>query len=136
MQLSGPVAFALFASIGAGIAWLGMRSRRAEKQADFDRKVRARKLGWSYDGTREGRIEYRFAGEQDGIAWTMWYDSDRGDDSPTPKARWSTENLRTERLSLVILGRRRFAMESGTFGRLLMGVVSGIASATSGREGM
>jgi hypothetical protein len=35
----------------------------------------------------------------------------------------------------VVLGRRRYSLESGTFGRLLMGVVSGIAAAASGREG-
>lgn len=135
MQLSGFAVFAVFAAVGGGIAWLGIRSRQLERQADFDRAVRARKLGWSYDGSRDGRIDYRFAGEEGGIAWTMWYDSDRGDDSPTPKAYWMSENVRTQRLSLVILGRRRHALESGMFGRLLMGVVSGIAAATNGREG-
>ena len=133
-KLSGVAAFAVFAAVAGGIVWLVIRGRQLEKQADFDRSVRARKLGWSYDGTRDGQIEYRFAGEQGGVAWTMWYDSDRGDDSPTPKAHWSTENVRTPRLSLVVLGRRRHAMESGMFGRLLMGVVSGIAAAASGRE--
>jgi len=127
--------FAVFAAVGGGIAWLVIRGRQLEKRADLDRTVRARKLGWSYDGTRDGRIDYRFAGEEGGIAWTMWYDSDRGDDSPTPKAYWTTENVRTPRLSLVILGRRRHALESGMVGRLLMGVVSGIATAAGGREG-
>lgn len=135
MQLSGFAVFAVFAAVGGGIAWLVIRGRQLEKRANFDRTVRARKLGWSYDGTRDGRIDYRFAGEEGGIAWTMWYDSDRGDDSPTPKAYWTTENVRTPRLSLVILGRRRHALESGMFGRLLMGVVSGIAAAAGGREG-
>ena len=127
--------FAVFAAVGSGIVWLVIRSRQLEKRADLDRMVRARKLGWNYDGTRDGRIDYRFSGEEGGIAWTMWYDSDRGDDSPTPKAYWTTENVRTPRLSLVILGRRRHALESGMFGRLLMGVVSGIAAAAGGREG-
>lgn len=135
MQLGGFAAFALFAAVAGGVVWLVVRSRRLEKQADFDRSVRARKLGWRYDGTRAGKIDYRFAGEQGGVAWTMWYDSDRGDDSPTPKACWTTENLRTGRLSLVILGRRRYGLESGLFGRLLMGVVSGIAAAANGGEG-
>jgi hypothetical protein len=135
MQFGGLAAFAMFAAVAGGVVWLVVRSRRLERQADFDRSVRARKLGWRYDGTREGRIDYRFAGEQGGVAWTMWYDSDRGDDSPTPKAYWTTENLRTARLSLVILGRRRYGLESGLFGRLLMGVVSGITAAASGGEG-
>lgn len=129
-------AIALVAAIAGGIAWLVVRGRQLEKAADFDRSVRARKLGWRYDGTRDGRIDYRFANElPEGIGWTMWYDSDRGDDSPTPKALWQTENLRTARLSLVILGRRRHRLESGTVGRLLMGVVSGIATAATGGEG-
>lgn len=133
--MSGLAVFAVFAAVGGGIVWLVIKGRQFEKRADFDRAVRARKLGWSYDGTRDGRVDYRFAGEDGGIAWAMWYDSDRGDDSPTPKAYWSSENVRTPRLSLVILGRRRHALESGMFGRLLMGVVSGIAAAASGREG-
>ena len=134
-HVSGLAIFAVFAAVAGGIVWLLIKSRQLEKQADFDRAVRARQLGWRYDGTRDGRIDYRFAGEDDGIAWTMWYDSDRGDDSPTPKAYWTTENIRTPRLSLVILGRRRYGLESGMFGRLLMGVVSGIAAAANGREG-
>ena len=32
--------------------------------------------------------DYRFTGDSDGIAWQMWYDPDRGDDSPVPKAYW------------------------------------------------
>lgn len=135
MQLSGLAVFAVLAAAVGGIGWLVIKSRQLDKQADFDRAVRARKLGWSYDGARDGRVDYRFGGEAGGVAWTMWYDSDRGDDSPTPKAYWRTENVRTPRLSLVILGRRRYGLESGTFGRLLMGVVSGIAAAASGREG-
>jgi hypothetical protein len=133
--LTGLVAFAVFAAVGGGIVWLVLKSRQLEKQAAFDRAVRARKLGWNYDGSRDGRIDYRFSGQEGGIAWSMWYDSDRGDDSPTPKAYWRSDNVRTPRLSLVILGRRRYALESGMFGRLLMGVVSGIAAAASGREG-
>jgi hypothetical protein len=133
--VSGLAVFAVFAAVGGGIVWLVIKSRQLEKQADFDRAVRARKLGWNYDGSRDGRIDYRFAGQEGGIAWSMWYDSDRGDDSPTPKACWRSANVRTPRLSLVILGRRRHALESGMFGRLLMGVVSGIAAAASGREG-
>lgn len=133
--MTGLVAFAVFAAVGGGIVWLVLKGRQLEKQADFDRAVRARKLGWAYDGSRDGRIDYRFAGQEGGVAWSMWYDSDRGDDSPTPKAYWRSDNVRTPRLSLVILGRRRYALESGMFGRLLMGVVSGIAAAASGREG-
>jgi hypothetical protein len=133
--LTGLVAFAVFAAVGGGIVWLVLKSRQLEKQAAFDRAVRARKLGWNYDGSRDGRIDYRFAGQEGGVAWSMWYDSDRGDDSPTPKAYWRSDNVRTPRLSLVILGRRRYALESGMFGRLLMGVVSGIAAAPSGRDG-
>lgn len=134
MGLGGIAAIAMVAAVGAGVAWLVAWNRRREQQADFDRKVRARKLGWRYDGTREERIDYRFAGAHGDIAWTMWLDSDRGQESPTPKAWWRCENLRAERLSLVILGRRRFGMESGVVGRLLIGVVSGIAAAASGRE--
>jgi hypothetical protein len=135
MALGGVAAVALIAAIAGGAFVLVRKYARAQQEADFDRKVRARKLGWRYDGTRDGRIDYRFAGGDAAIAWTMWHDSDRGAESPTPRAVWTSENLRTQRLSLVILGRRRYALESGVFGRLLIGVVSGIAAAATGQEG-
>src|SRR5512132_422062 len=134
MPFGGLVALTAVAVVGGGMAWLVRKNRQLAQQADFDRSVRSRKLGWRYDGTRDGRIDYRFAGDHGGVAWTMWYDSDRGDDSPTPKAYWLSENLRTQRLSLVILGRKRYGFESGIVGRVVIGVVTGIASAASGRE--
>ena len=115
-----------------GFAWLIVKGRQAQKQQQFDRKVQARKLGWSYLGTREGRVDYRFAGINNGIEWSMWHDSDRGDKSPTPKAYWQSSNVRTPHLSLVIIGRTRYQMESAAVSRVLMDVVSGIAQAVSG----
>lgn len=64
----------------------------------------------------------------------MWYDSDRGDRSPTPKAHWQSTNLRTPQLSLVIIGRKRYEMESGVVGRMLTDVVSGVAQAVVGGQ--
>lgn len=125
--------FILFASaVIAGVVWLVGQLREAGRRQDLARKVEARKRGWTYDGQRAGRIDYRFAGSNGGIDWQMWYDSDRGDDSPTPKAVWTTANLRTAELSLVIIGRKRFELESGVVGQLLMGAVSGIARAVTG----
>ena len=125
-------------SIG-GVTWLIAKGRQLQKQQDFERKVQARKLGWTYDGTRDGtrdgRIDYRFAGSAHGIEWSMWSDSDRGDNSPTPKAYWQSSNVRTPRLSLVIIGRKRYQMESGAVGRILMDVVTGVAQAVSGGNG-
>jgi hypothetical protein len=108
--------------------WLSRLANRKEQ----DRTRCRRKLGWKYDDTRGGRIDYRFAGSERGVDWSMWYDSDRGDKSPTPKATWSTANIRTPELSLVIIGRKRFQIESGAVGRILMGVVSGVAQAMTG----
>jgi hypothetical protein len=132
--MSGVAALAVVAAIAGGVGWLVVKGRQIEQRADFDRAVRARKLGWRYDGTRDGRIDYRFAGGRDGIDWSMWHDGDRGDRSPSPKAVWLSGNLRTDRLALVILGRRRHALESGAVGRLVMGVVTGIASAAGGHD--
>jgi hypothetical protein len=136
MTFTGLAALGLLAAAGGGLAWLVIKGRQQQKKADFERSVLSRKLGWSYDGTRDGRVDYRFWARAGELSWSMWYDSDRGDDSPTPKARWSSENLRTPRLALLILGRRRFGLESGTFGRLFMGIVSGVATAISARGGM
>jgi hypothetical protein len=129
------VAFAaLAATVGAAVVYLFVRAHRQRRERDFERRVYARKLGWSYVGERDGRIDYRFSGASDGVAWTMWYDSDRGDESPTPKAIWKTANLRTPRLSLVIIGTPRFRLESGPVGRLMMGVITGVAQSLTGSD--
>ena len=133
--MTGFLAFAFGAGVLGAVTWLVLRARRLERDRDFERKVHARKCGWTYDGQRSGRIDYRFAGTAGGIDWQMWHDSDRGDDSPTPRAYWTSANLRTPGLALVIIGRKRFQLESGTVGRLLMGVVSGVAQAVTGHEG-
>lgn len=116
----------------AGVFWLVRLMRESERRQDLARKVEARKRGWTYDGQRVGRIDYRFAGSNGGVDWQMWHDSDREDDSPTPKAVWTTANLRTAGLSLVIIGRKRFELENGIVGQLLLGAVSGIAQAVTG----
>jgi hypothetical protein len=121
-------------AVAGGLAWLVLKGREQERRRDFDRAVHARKLGWTYVGQRFGRVDYRFAGDAGGIAWQMWYDSDRGDESPTPRAYWQTANLKTSGLALVIIGRRRFELESGLIGQLLMEVASGVARAMSGAE--
>jgi hypothetical protein len=126
-------AIVVFVAIAAALAWLVLMARRVERQKHFERKVQARKLGWAYDDQRDGRVDYRFSGAADGIAWQMWHDSDRGDESPKPQAYWRSSNLRTPGLSLVIIGRRRYGIESGVVGRVLMGVVGGIAEAMTGR---
>jgi hypothetical protein len=128
------LALALFAGIGGGLFWLVAKGRELERRRDFGRKVLARKQGWSYSGDRAGRIDYRFSGSAHGVDWQMWFDSDRGDKSPTPRAHWKSTNLRTRNLALLILGRRRFQLESGTFGRLLAGVAAGVVHAVSGLE--
>lgn len=129
------IVLSIFAVVTGGIVWLVVKGRRMKQEQDFERKVQARKLGWQYDGTRGDRIDYRFAGNARGVDWTMWHDSDRGDDSPTPKAYWSSANIRTPELSLVIIGRKRFQIESGAVGRILMGVASGVTQAMTGSAG-
>jgi hypothetical protein len=128
------LALALFAGIGGGLFWLAAKGRELERRRDFGRKVLARKQGWIYNGDRSGRIDYRFTGNTQGVDWQMWFDSDRGDKSPTPRAHWKSANLRTPKLALMILGRRRFQLESGAFGRLLAGVAAGVVQAVSGLE--
>lgn len=133
--MKGLLALAVIAAVAGAIIWLALKLRQIERQRHFERRVQARKLGWTYDEQRQGRIDYRFAGSAAGIEWEMWYDSDRGDKSPTPRATWRSNNLRTQALSLVIIGRKRFGLESGVVGRVLMGVVGGIAQAMTGHEG-
>lgn len=119
------------AAIG-GAVWLYSYSQQMQKQQHFERRVQARKREWTYNDVRDGRIDYRFSGAARGVEWSMWHDSDRGDDSPTPKSYWKSGNVRTPQLSLVIIGKKRYQMESGTVGRILMDVVTGVAQAVSG----
>jgi hypothetical protein len=133
--MKGAFVLAVLAATAGAIVWLVLKARQLERQRHFERRVQARKLGWTYDDQRSGRIDYRFAGSAGGIDWQMWHDSDRGDKSPTPSAYWRSSNLRTPSLSLVIVGRKRFGLESGVVGRVVMGVVGGIAQAMTGREG-
>jgi len=126
------IVIALIVAVAGGIVWLIVKGQQQQKKADFERRVQSRKLGWSYVGQRDGRIDYRFNANTADVSWSMWYDSDRGDDSPTPKSIWMTSNLRTPGLALVILGTKRYRMESGAVGRVLLGVVSGVAQAMTG----
>ncbi len=121
------------AAIG-GVAWLIAWSKQVQRQQDFERKVQARKLGWRYDSVRNGRADYRFSGSGGGVEWSMWYDSDRGNKSPRPKASWKSANVTAPNLSLVIIGRKRYQMESGVISRLVMDVVAGVAQAVSGSD--
>jgi hypothetical protein len=131
-----PALLSLFVLTSAGglAVWLVLKGRELQRRHDLERRVLARKQGWDYEGRRFDRVDYRFTGGTKGIDWQMWYDSDRGDKSPTPRAYWCSANLRTRELALVILGRKRFRLESGTAGQLLMGVVSGVVHAISGRD--
>lgn len=129
------IAFVLLAAVAAALAWLGLAHRKRLRERHLQRRVMARKLGWTYVDRRSGRIDYRFAHAANGLAWQMWFDSDRGNRSPTPRACWLSANLRTPTLSLVIMGRRRFGLESGLLGQVLLGVVGGIAQAMTGRDG-
>jgi hypothetical protein len=125
----------LIAAFGGAGIWLIAHSQQLRKNRELDRRIQTRKLGWGYDATREGRIDYRFSGGAQGVAWSMWYDSDRGDKSPMPKSCWQTNNVRAPRLSLVIIGRQRYQIESGIVGRILMDVVTGVAHAIRHDEG-
>lgn len=125
----------IFCAVIAGFAWAVIKGREIQRRREGERKALARSMGWAYAGERDGDVDYRFDGDAGGIAWRMWYDPDRGDKSPTPRAHWHSDNLRTPRLSLVVLGRKRYELESGAVGRVLMGVVAGVAEMVTGSVG-
>jgi len=133
--MTNVIVVAIFATVMGGFGWAVLKGREIQRRRDGERRVLARSLGWSYAGERDGAVDYRFDGDAGGVAWRMWYDPDRGDKSPTPRAHWHSDNLRTPRLSLVVLGRKRYQLESGTVGRVLMGVVAGVAEAMTGTAG-
>lgn len=126
---------AVFIAAIAGIVWAVKKGGEIQRRRELERRVLARHSGWTYAGERDGNVDFRFTGDSGGIAWQMWYDPDRGDDSPTPKAYWHSDNLHAPQLALVLIGRRRHALESGAVGRVLMGVVAGVAEAMTGIEG-
>jgi hypothetical protein len=129
------VALTFLAAVG-GLVWLHRSGQAQERAAALERSVYARKLGWRYDDMRLPGSDYRFTGAGNGIAWTMHYDPDRtggsNDSSPRPKAHWSSANVRTPGLSLVILSESRYRLESGVAGRLVMGLVTGAVQAMLG----
>jgi len=125
----------IFVVLIGGFAWAVWKGGQIQRRREGERKALARSMGWSYAGERDGDADYRFDGDADGIAWSMWYDPDRGDKSPTPRAHWHSHNLQTPRLSLVVLGRKRYELESGAVGRVLMGVVAGVAEMMTGESG-
>jgi len=125
----------IFTAVIGGFGWAVLKGHEIKRRRDGERKVLAHSMGWSYAGERDGNVDYRFAGDTGGVAWQMWYDPDRGAKSPTPRAYWHCDNLQTQRLSLVVLGRKRYQLESGTVGRVLMGVVAGVAEVMTGAGG-
>lgn len=133
--MMGFVVIAIVVALAAGFTWAVMKGREIQRRRDGERRALARSMGWAYDGERDGDVDFRFDGDAGGIAWRMWYDPDRGDKSPTPRAYWHSDNLRTQRLSLVMLSRRRFELESGAVGRVLWGAVAGVAGMMTGTTG-
>ena len=121
--------------LAGGFAWAVVKGAGLQRRRDGERRALARSQGWTYTGERTGKVDYRFDGAAGGIEWTMWYDPDRGDRSPTPRAHWHCDNLQTAELSLVVIGRRRYQLESGTAGRVLMGVVAGVVDIMAGTSG-
>jgi hypothetical protein len=124
------------AALAAGCVWLYPREGGRRSRQDAERYVLARARGWHYQREGSGDIGYRFSGETDGVAWEMWLDRDRskGAGSRRPRMIWRTGNLRTAELSLLIIDRRRYDLESGAFGRLAMSAMGEIAGALKGRQ--
>lgn len=129
------VVVTIFVVVIGAFAWAVRKGGQIQRRLDAERRALARRSGWAYAGERDGDVDYRFTGDDGGVAWQMWHDSDRGDRSPTPEAYWHSDNLHAPQLSLVIIGRRRYEMESGAVGRVVIGVVAGVAEALTGVEG-
>jgi len=125
------LAFVVLAPSGGLLVWSPTPRRTNSSARDLERKVLARKEGWHYDGQRRAHR----------LPFTAVPMVSTGRCGTTATARQvaesacllSSTNLRTRELALVILGRRRYQMESGPAGRLIIGVVSGVAQAMTAR---
>lgn len=133
--MGGLIAVLALAGLAGGLVWLYRHEQSRRTQQDAERYVLARARGWRYAREGAGDVDFRFAGESDGVAWEMWFDSDRSSkgNGRRPRAIWRSANLRSAELALLITGRRRYEVESGTFGRLALGAVGALAGALSGR---
>jgi hypothetical protein len=119
--LVGILAFLAFAGVlSALLLFAGRQQRRATQREALEaprREAAARQRGWAYDGTREGDIAYRISGRTPGgHAWRLWYDTDAGSSSSSPKLVWRAASVASPRVEWHVvdrIGRKVFTGGAG-----------------------
>jgi hypothetical protein len=135
------IVFVVAAALAGGLYWLYRIGRRIEARERAGRAERAQILGWEYDDTRRGDIDFVLRGRAGEIEWELAYESDRGSENPTASVKWSTASVKAGEPVLAIMGRWRYDFLRGIGGKVLFGLAKalirgrGLASGESSTQG-
>ena len=142
----GSLLFWIFlVGFAALVFWLIRKNRQLTERRNEEFEEQADRLGWRfarnpqystliqssdspYVRNEEEDIAFEIEGNTNGRDWRMWYDTRRrlSTDHPTPFALWTCESVASQDLSILILPRWRYRMESG---RVVGAMVSAVTAA-------
>jgi hypothetical protein len=122
----GEILFPILIAVAVmgGFAFLGWgmyRYNRIRKEHAQQRIARARELGWHYDATPDGNIDFRIRGASPGLRWELEYDSDRSSSDSSPKVRWYWREHPARRIEMAIMGAIADKIAFGSIGRHIIG---------------
>lgn len=104
------------------LAFAFRRYNRQVQERAAERSRRARELGWNYDDTRDGNIDFRLSGMSRGIRWDLVYDSDRSSSESSARVIWRWRGKRAQRIEMSIMGGMADRITFSPVGRTLVGI--------------
>jgi hypothetical protein len=124
--MNGPALFSVvialavlsgFFALGYGLYRHGVLSKRHAEE----RRRRARELGWAYDDTPEGNIDFRLSGTSHNIRWELVYDSDRSSSESSPRVYWRWRERPVRRIEMALMSAAADKIAFGPLGRSIIG---------------
>jgi hypothetical protein len=124
--MNGPSLFSVFITLAviAGFLALGYGLYRHGvliKRHAEERRQRARELGWSYDDTPDGNIDFRLSGTSRNIRWELVYDSDRSSSESSPRVVWRWRDRPVRRIEMALMSAAADKIAFGPIGRNIIG---------------
>lgn len=121
------IAMAVLAGIAA-LVWGIRRHKRIQQEHAEQRAARARELGWVYDPTVDGNIDFKLRGTTDGIRWELEYDSDRSSSDSSPKVVWRWPGRPAARIEMALMGAMVDRIAFSSFGRGMLSLARRLGS--------